>query len=164
MRHLFSWLGFGVVLAPDHPLPWAAYGDLENWWVSEVCGFRPTTPLYTKAGDLVRADTSDEDMDRYVEEEERYMSTQPQLLLDCVPCGTEERPQYALLLMNTLLSATPGQPIRVNASDLRVKKGSVETIMNFCTRFGLPVENEPCWLLITDADALWRKKKGTPDV
>ena len=74
-------LCFGVLFDEDTEFPWDTEdyaGDIEEWWLTEVCGYQPSVALFDAQGEyLAGRRPSEEALSHYFAEKRAFAKAHP---------------------------------------------------------------------------------------
>jgi hypothetical protein len=128
---------FGVALEEESYLPWHGdewEGDIEDWWLFEVCGYERPFELFDEVGNYINGVKPDEDkLDEYFALRSAFREKHP-MPVELVNCCSGEYPMWIAAVPHSVLSASRGFPLVFNPSDLhsRITSQDVELLGKFC--------------------------------
>jgi len=142
---------FGVLFDEGTEFPWGAAefdGDIDNWWVEGVHGFKHSFELYDERGGyLGGSEPSAELLDRYYGEKREFEKALPPLPVRLVNVCHIDYPQYILAIPRTVKKAHRGYPVKFEPSELSVSDAERVALLDFLAKYGLVSESEPEWYL-----------------
>ena len=145
-------ISYGVLIEEegmDDMLPWIREGReaLESWWLRET-GFEHSFEIYNgKGGYVNEMKPADNIIDKYYEEEDRWMKKHP-LPLEEVNYCSSDTPMYILAVPNTLVTANRGYPTVLNLDTFSVDmEQQKKQLLDFCENYNIKYIKGPGWFL-----------------
>lgn len=141
---------YGIVIGEDEDqeLPWndeKYEGDIDEWWLIEACGYKPSVELYDDAGNYLNGrEPTKEETSRYFEERREFEKAHP-LPVVLVNYCSGDYPMYAIATPSSVITANRGNPTLFVPSLLDVAREEAEALQRFCAEHG--IEGTPQWML-----------------
>lgn len=139
---------YGVALEEDYEFPWSGdrEGDIEEWWIYDVLGYKPSFEIYDASGEYIDGVKPDNDIiSNYHGEKREFLKSNP-LPIEIQNYCSGDYPMYAIAVKGTVIEACRGYPVTINPSDLVVTQEQRDTLVGFCARHNIIIE-EPVWML-----------------
>lgn len=140
---------YGIAFDEDYEFPWDAERDheIESWWIYRVHGFKHSTELFDSSGNYLNGrEPSREEVSKYFAESRAFKDAHPVPVVLINYCSAEY-PMYILAAPGTVHVARRGFPAEFNPADLVVSHEARAALLQFCTDHGIPVHEDPKWLL-----------------
>ena len=145
---------YGIIFEEGTEFPWDSDvfdGDIDDWWIYGICGFRHSFEIYTPDGEYVDGvRPPQEKISEYFAEKQQFAESKP-LPVKLVNYCSCDYPMYILAVVGTCNSARRGYPEEFNPANLTVTDEQKAELIKFCETYGIAVENEPAWYL----SSLW---------
>lgn len=142
---------YGIELEEGAEFPWTGSkysGDLEDWWLFEILGFRHTFEMFTLAGNWIGGEPWPKDkVAEYFAEEWDFRKTHPPLPVKLVNYCSGDYPMYILVVPDTYQIAERGYPETFVPSELQVTEQQTKDLIKFCKDHGIEFDGEPQWYL-----------------
>lgn len=145
---------YGIMFDEDTKFPWddeKYEGDIDNWWLYGVVGFKPSFEIYSDDDDddntyVDGKQPSDEVFSAYFGEihEARKVNPTPASVINYC---SDNVPMYILAVPSTVNQARRGYPEVFEPSDLVVTDAQKTALIEFCKAHGIGVGGEPAWYL-----------------
>jgi hypothetical protein len=143
---------FGSLFEEGFEFPWDKYkdnpGDIEDWWIYEVLGYKNPFEIYDENGEYINGERPDENrVDEYYKcRREFLMGNQvPVELVNCCSCDC---PIYIISIPGSKQRCSRGYPIEIDFEKMFVsdeqKKALIEFIETYITTTDY---EEPKWYL-----------------
>lgn len=141
---------FGIPFGERDDFPWQDdewEGDIDEWWMRSVCGWKPSKELYAPDGDYIDGRVpSDQEIDDHYREQREFAKRNP-LPVQMVNTCSGDYPMWIIAVADVGISASRGYPAMFDPAGLSVTDDQVEALAGFCKRFGLVGEGDPGWYL-----------------
>lgn len=144
---------FGILFEEDFEFPWsdAEDGDIENWWIYQVHGFKHDIELYDEKGEYLDGKKpSAEDMEKYYGPKRAFEAAHP-LPVELVNYCSGDCAMYILAVPNSTITARRGYPEEFQPERLTVTEQEIKVLTDFCEQHGIEMPSEPKWYL----SSLW---------
>lgn len=144
---------YGVTFDEDFEFPWddEKYEEIDDWWLHEVHGFKPSVELFGPDGEYLNGiEPSKEDVSRYFGEQRDFLKAHP-LPVGLVNYCSCDYPMIILAVPRTVITARRGYPSAFNPFDLTVALEEREALLKFLSDHGLDQLQNPAWIL----SSLW---------
>lgn len=139
---------YGVLLGEEGEgeLPWIdegeSYGDLDEWWLSVVLGFRPSLEIYNEQGDYKDGkEPSKEVIDAYYKERRDFIESHPKIPVEVVNSCSGDYPQWILAIPRTVKKAHRGYPEQFVPGSLKVTQKEHDELIAFCEKHKIEPAN-----------------------
>lgn len=147
---------YGVLLGVDANLPWdnAEYdGDIEDWWLRGVLGFRHSFNIFTPEGDWIGFKRPAEGLiDAYFEEKSAFKKTHLPVPIEVVNAGSGSAPTWILAIPESVVTSDWGDPEIFSPANLKVSDEEVDSLLDFCNKYGIVFVEGPNWWLSAYSD------------
>lgn len=140
---------YGVVFDEEYEFPWDKEhdGDIDNWWLYEVHGFKHSFELFDADGCYLNGrKPSGEESSRYFNESMDFAAAQP-LPVVLVNYCSGDCPMYVLAVPGTVITARRGFPEEFDPASLAVTDSGRDALLKFCSDHGIELFQDPTWLL-----------------
>lgn len=143
-------LCYGIFFEDGYEFPWDSEkydGDLESWWLYEVCKYQDPFVLYNSKGDYIDGRKPPD------EKETEYYNARHEFK-DAHPCPVElvnycscDYPMYILAVSDQVKFANRGYPQEITQEDLTALVCGLDILTQFCQEHGIETDEEPkLWL------------------
>lgn len=141
---------YGVLFDEDHEFPWDSdewEDDIEEWWLYEVCGYRPPFELYDTQGNWLNGIRPlDWQLREYYDSRHAFQDSHP-MPVALVNYCSGDYPMYIVAIPNSVIIANRGYPEVVGVWNFTtVTEEEAALLMEFCREY-LGVTEEPSWWL-----------------
>jgi hypothetical protein len=131
---------FGILFEEGFEFPWDTEdedpeGDLEEWWLYKICGYRNPIELYNKEGGYLNGvEPSKKDADLYYSSRRDYLQKHP-VPVKLVNYCSGECPMYILAIRRTSIYNNRGYPKEFDPKELTVTKEESIELRVFCKKY-----------------------------
>ena len=144
---------YGILFEESYEFPWDSDewdGDIETWWLYEVCGYQNPFELRDESGHyLDDARPLKERINEYYDTQQAFKEKCPVLPVVSVNCFSYAYPVYILAAPSSVMVARRGYPKEIGA--LTVAEADRELLIAFCNDYDIETNGEPKWWL----SSLW---------
>lgn len=137
-------LCYGIAFDDDTKFPWGENGNIESWWVG-VIGFKPTVEICDNRGNWIGGTEPSADVIKRYYKEYLDFILENELPIEIVTHGHCDFPVTILAVKETVISAYPGHPKEISASDFQVPLDGKAALLKFCYDYGIEYETGPRW-------------------
>lgn len=141
---------YGIEFDEDTSFPWddeKYEGDIDNWWLHGVIGFKPAVEIYGEDGNYIDGkEPSDEVLDAYYAEKRAAEDANP-LPVELVNYCSADYPMYIIAVPSTIKRALRGYPTWFEPAALTVTDEEKASLLAFCNTHGIVTLAEPSWWL-----------------
>ena len=145
---------YGILFEEDTEFPWEGHdGDIEDWWLTKVLGFKHSFEIYTEEGEYIGGKEPDKSViDKYYFEKKKFEDSHPKVPVTLVNVCSCENPQYILAIPSTVKTARRGYPERFQPSLLtaHLTIEQIDALTEFCETHKIEYEGEPGWYLSSE--------------
>lgn len=142
---------YGVILDEDEESPWQDEifdGDIDEWWVYYILGFKHSFEIYTQAGEYINGvEPSKDRINQYYQEKRDFEQANQKLPVELVNYCSGDYPMYILAIPDTCNSARRGYPEKFNPGKLTVTSEQIQVLLDFCEKYAIKYKGEPAWYL-----------------
>jgi len=142
---------YGVLIEEGTLLPWdndEYDGDIEDWWIYGVLGFKHSFEIYDKDGNFIDGvQPSQEKLDAYYSERRKFEEQNEKLPVELVNCCSGDYPMWIIALPRTIINAKRGYPESFNPAQLKISNKEKELLFAFCKKFKIEMTDVPRWWL-----------------
>jgi hypothetical protein len=140
-------LCYGVEVEEESELPWKD-GDIGDWWIKDVKGWKPSIEIYTPEGEYINEKRPDDKLvDQYYDERSAFKEKNPCPVEIVVHCSYDY-PMYIIAIPRTVTSASRGYVEEIKPLEMIIKNGEREALMEFCKTYNVSITDEyPKWIL-----------------
>lgn len=150
-----AYISFGIELEEGFEFPWE--GDIDDWWITEVHGYKPPFRLYTDEGNYLdeHLDSSwkfnpeyQHLIDSYYEHKRVFTKTLPKVPVELVDTCSCDYPMYIIAIPSTVTFATRGCPQKLNVDeDFKIDQDDLKAYTDFIKKYIPELDEEPSWFL-----------------
>ena len=142
-------ISFGIVFEEEFEFPWDKEfeGDIEQWWLLDVCKYKPPFELFDETGNYINGiEPSKDQVSAYFDSEREFLDAHrcPAELLNY--CSADS-PMYALVIPSTVVTARRGDPVLLDLKGLVVDDFERQALLDFCARHNIECAEVPHWIL-----------------
>ncbi len=131
-------INFGILFEEDFPFPWDKeefQGDIDEWWIYEICGYKNPFELYDGKGEYLDGKKpSEEKSEEYYNLRSAFAMKHP-LPITVVNCCSCDYHIDIIAIPNKGLNCLRGDPTPFNPQDLKVSSGSEQKLVSFCEKY-----------------------------
>jgi hypothetical protein len=125
----------GIAIENGFEFPWQ--GDIDEWWIKEVCKYVPPFEIYTKDGNFINGKRPDEKViEEYYDHKNKFEKEHP-LPVTIVRNGAGDYDSGIILAVNNTVQS--------NDWDTPVDIKELNKFWKFCKQY-LDMDVEPKWL------------------
>lgn len=143
-------LAFGVVFDADYKFPWDSQrdGDIEDWWLYEVHGFKHSKVLFDEQGEYLNGvRPPEDDIRQYFAEIAEFLQEHP-LPVQEVTLDSVGSVRLMLAVPGTVTIAYGDEPSQILTCALTAPPpGQQVKLLGFCLEYGLMYSRGPGWFL-----------------
>lgn len=142
-------ISYGVAFDEGYEFPWDKDhdGDIDDWWIYGVHGFKHSFELFDSAGNYLNGRKPPEDeISRYFDEKREFAAAHP-LPVELVNYCSGDYPMYVLAVPGVGIVARRGYPTEFAPEKLAVTENGRNAFLKFCADHGIELPKEPEWLL-----------------
>jgi len=150
-------LSFGIAFEEEYCFPWDEEkweGDIGDWWVCGICGYKPPFELYNSDGGYVNGERPPEEkLSEYYDHRSKFEANNPMPVNPVMHCSYDY-PMYIIAVNGTESSNSRGYPTEVNPDSMVVTDEQIRVLVDFCTKYCQPQDEyterpnmEPKWYL-----------------
>lgn len=135
-------LCFGVTVVGDSQVPWSDR-EIEDWWMTDVCGYKPPFEIYDEEGDYLNG-ISDEQIGSYYRASDKFLGENP-LPVEVVQHCSPDDYMWMITVPGTVQTAYRGYPkvAKVETPD----HDDILKLIGFCDEYDIECIEQPTWLL-----------------
>ena len=131
---------YGIAFEQDAEFPWDERGDIEDWWVYDVLGFKHSFELFDDNGNYINGvKPSEERPGEYFDERQEFWKNKP-LPVEIVNYCSCDRPVYILAVPGTMFNNYRGDAVQFEPKLLRVDTEKKEAFLDFCRKHGIETD------------------------
>ncbi len=140
---------YGVILDDDAEYPWDSEefnGDLEEWWITKVKGFKHSFEIYENDEYINGQKPKQSIIDKYHDEKNDFIKSNP-LPFELYDCGSTSYGDCikVLGLKEPSFYSDWEEPSEIDFSKLVVSEKDKLSIISFCEEYEILYEKEPTW-------------------
>jgi len=140
-------ISFGILFEEGYEFPWdceAHDGDVEDWWIYKVCGYKNPIELYDGKGEYINGrEPSKEESDLYYDTKRKFFEAHP-IPVELVNYCSGDYPMYMVALPNSCMSNSRGDPKEIDLQKLTVTEEDKAKLIEFCEKHCKPSEDSCC--------------------
>ena len=136
---------YGIIFDEGSEFPWNKNdwdGDIENWWLEEICGYEKPFEAYNGRGELI---VSKEKLEAYFYIERRFKEKHS-LPVKLVNYCSAEYPMYILAVPSSVYENSRGYPLEFKPGGLITTDTEVLLLLDFCEEH-CKAKESPQWYL-----------------
>ena len=140
---------YGVAFEEGYEFPWDVErdGDIDEWWLYEVHGFKHSFEIYGADGNHLNGrEPSREDVSRYFRESRGFAESHP-MPVKLVNYCSGDCPMYALAVPSSFIRAGRGCPRGFDPALMAVTDAERDALLKFFADHGIEAPSDPKWLL-----------------
>lgn len=153
MNKPFATIFYGIIFEENFVFPWTEKykADVEEWWVREVCQFKPSNEIYDAEGNFIHGvQPSQKVIDAYYAELHAVKKSHPRPV-EVLNFGDDYHSLQAIVIPGLTVTSSWGYPTPLDVNVLQETQEMADCIRDFCDSFGIEMHVGPKWMLVAAA-------------
>ena len=143
-------LCYGILFEEGFEFPWDSDkwdGDIEHWWLYEICGYENPFELYNDQGEYIDGKPPTEEInDKYYRAIHDFRETHP-LLVEVVNYCSYDYPRHILAVADQVKLANREYAREITQEDLTNLASNLDILTQFCQKHSIETGEKPkLWL------------------